>query len=227
MTTDTGFIPAAESRPHIAFFTAYSRFLYARTFRHVGADIAYRPSEGQSTLYLCNHNSWFDGLTPLLLNRYRFHQKARAVMEDIQMRRHPFFRRIGAFSINRSNPRAALQSLDYAADWLNEPGTSVFLFPEGRLVDATVPVTIESGVLRLIANAPLADVIPLASHIHFLRGPKPELMLRSGEPIRLTDDMPKALALQTVQFAMRNVKARVVDDAMAGATYPSLYQVSR
>lgn len=221
------FIPADESRFHIGFFTAYSRFLYGRTFAHVGAEIGYRPGPGQSTLYLCNHNSWYDGLTPLLLNRYAFHQKTRAVMEDVQMRKHRFFRKIGAFSINRSSPRSAMRSLDYGADWLNEPGTSLYLYPEGRLTDASLPVSIESGVLRLIANAPLADVVPLAFHIHFLSGPKPVLLMRSGDPLRITDDMPKALALQTVQHAMQTLKNQVAQDAMAGIAYPSLYQVKR
>lgn len=225
--TDTSFIPAAESRLHIAFFTMYSRWLYDRTFAHVGADIAYRPAAGQSSLYLVNHHYWFDGLTPLLLNRYVFRQRLRAVMEDVQLRKHPFFSRLGAFSINRGHPRSAMRSLDIAADWLNEEGHCLFLFPEGKLVDATLPISIESGVLRVIANAPMADVVPIATHIHFLSGPKPVMLIRSGEPIRITDRMPKALALQTVQHAMQEQKRRLVLDAMSETRYPSLYQVNR
>jgi chlorobactene lauroyltransferase len=221
------FIPAAESRFHLAFFTTYSRLLYATTFAHVGAEISYRPVNGQSTLYLVNHNYWFDALTPLLLNRYAFRQRLRAVMEDTQLRKHPFFKRLGAFSINRSHPRSAIRSLDVAADWLNQEGHCLFLYPEGKLVDATVPISIESGVLRVIANAPMADVVPLATHIHFMRGPKPVLLIRSGDPIRITDQMPKALALQTLQQAMREQKNRLVLDAMSGTRYPSLYQVNR
>lgn len=221
------FLPADESRAHIAFFTLYSRYLYGRTFASVEADLPYRPEPGQSTLYLLNHNAWFDGLTPLLLNRYRFRQRARAVMEDVQLLAHPFFRRIGAFSINRAHPRAAIDSLDYAADWLNEPGTSVYLYPEGRLVDPTVPIRIESGVLRLMANAPMADVVPIATHIHFMDGPKPVMRIRSGEPIRLADDMPKALALQTVQHSLQTLKDGLIRDTMDKVPFPSLYQVRR
>jgi len=192
-----------ESRFLIWFFTTYTRWLYWRTFAKVDIQSEYAPAPGQSTLYVLNHHYWFDALTPLLLNHTHFHQHLMAIMDRVQLEKRPFFAKLGAIPIDRSNARSAVNTLDQAADWLNNPGTCVFLYPQGKLTDSIEPIVLESGVVRLIENAPMADVVPIGMHIHFRNGPKPELVIRIGKPIAFPSNAPKALVLQTVQHAIR------------------------
>lgn len=198
-----------ESRFLIWFFTTYTRWLYWRTFAKVDIQSEYRPTPGQSTLYVLNHHYWFDALTPLLLNHSHFQQHLMAIMDKVQLEKHPFFAKLGAIPIDRSHARNAVKTLDQAADWLNEPGTCVFLYPQGKLTDSIEPIVLESGVVRLIENAPMADVVPIGMHIHFRNGPKPELVIRIGKPIVFQFSAPKALVLQTVQHAIKQELERM------------------
>ncbi len=103
-------------------FYWYCLTLFRRRFRAVWLDdSAVRPSS-RSTLYLGNHNSWWDALVPLLINERVLHQRARALMDVEQLRKYPFFRRLGVFSIDREHPRRALDSMEYAAALLNSTG---------------------------------------------------------------------------------------------------------
>ena len=97
---NSDFIPAKESRPVINFFTTYTNFMLWRRFRDIHVQQLYLPDSNSKTVYFMNHHYWWDGLLPLYLNENRFKQKARALMEDKQMREYPFFSRIGAFSID-------------------------------------------------------------------------------------------------------------------------------
>jgi chlorobactene lauroyltransferase len=193
-----------ESRFLIWFFTTYTRWLYWRTFAKVDIQSEYSPAPGQSTLYILNHHYWFDALTPLLLNHSHFHQHLMAIMDKVQMEKRPFFAKLGAIPIDRSHARSAVNTLDQAADWLSEPGTCVFLYPQGKLTDSIEPIVLESGVVRLIDNAPMADVVAIGMYIHFRNGPKPELVIRIGKPIVFPSNAPKALVLQTVQHAINH-----------------------
>ena len=193
-----------ESRFLIWFFTSYTRWLFWRTFAKVDIRSEYVPAPNQSTLYVLNHHYWFDALTPLFLNHGYFHQKLMAIMDRVQVEKRPFFAKIGAVAIDRQHARSAVKTLDQASDWLNEPGTCVFLYPQGKLTDSIEPIVLESGVVRLIDNAPMADVVPIGMHIHFRNGPKPELVIRIGKPIVFPSNAPKALVLQTVQHAIKN-----------------------
>lgn len=124
-------------------------------------------------------------------------------MDRVQLEKHPFFAKLGAIAIDRSNARSAVKTLDQVSDWLNDTGTCVFLYPQGKLTDSTEPIVLESGVVRIIENSPVADVVPIGMHIHFRNGPKPELVIRIGKPITFPPNAPKALVLQMVQHAIK------------------------
>ncbi|MEX2363200.1 MAG: hypothetical protein WD597_06230, partial [Balneolaceae bacterium] len=68
------FIPAQESTFIIWFFDVYTRFLIKFRFHKVTIHQEYQPAENSRTVYFLNHNSWWDGLIPLYLNRKFFNQ---------------------------------------------------------------------------------------------------------------------------------------------------------
>ncbi|HZU02608.1 MAG TPA: hypothetical protein VFA10_23270, partial [Ktedonobacteraceae bacterium] len=62
-------------------------------------------------LIICaNHSSWWDGYVAAVVER-ALSVDTYLMMEEAQLSRYFFFRWAGCFSVNRHNPRSALQSL--------------------------------------------------------------------------------------------------------------------
>ncbi len=184
------FIPEIDSPFFIRIFYWYVLTLYRRRFRAVWLDDREMPGNRRATLYIGNHNSWWDALNPLLLNERVIGKRACAMMDEEQLLRYPFFRRLGVFSINRQHPRKALASLEHAARLLNESGLSeravgLWFYPEGKLVRSEMPITAENGITWLARklDPDRTEIVPFATHIHFMRGDRPELFVRLGASI--------------------------------------------
>jgi hypothetical protein len=164
----------------------------------------YVRSNHKSTLYICNHHYWWDGLTPLVLNEFIFHQKARAVMEDKQMIEFPFFSKIGAFSINRENPKSALKSMKYGSDWLNESNTCLFLYPEGKFSKPTDRISIEPGITKLLDWSPDCDLVNISMFISYQSGDKPDFFIDISPPISHPNLEYKSVAVTEVNEIMNS-----------------------
>ena len=245
------FIPEKESPVFTRIFYRYVLSLYRRRFRAVWLDDRQMPGNRLATLYIGNHNSWWDALNPLLLNERVIGKRARAMMDEEQLLQYPFFRRLGVFSINRQHPRKALASLEHAVRLLNDSGyaqqphppetgtspaddTSVeidtppaistpvetgtppaidtpaetgtsrvavtdplrglpraerpvglWFYPEGKLVRPETPITAENGIAWLAGkmDPDRTEIVPFATHIHYMRGDKPELFVRMGSAL--------------------------------------------
>lgn len=180
------FIPAKESAWFIALFDGYVRTLFWRRFGRVWLHQKYQPAKGSKTIYYLNHSSWWDGLIPFLLNQKVFGQNARAMMEDRQMKQHSFFKKIGAFSVNLENPRSAVQSLRYAVESFDRPNSSLFIYPEGKIVPfSTDKPTFRKGLAWIAQKCPEVDVVPVGIYISTARSDKPELHLSVGEKLKV------------------------------------------
>lgn len=180
----TEFIPAQESRWFIFVFDLYTRWLFRRRFKNVWVDQTYQPGSNSKTIYYLNHTSWWDGLIPLLINRKLFHQNARAMMEDKQMRQHGLFKKIGAFSVNLENPRSAVRSLRYAVESMKRANSSLFIYPEGEIVPfSTQKPNFKKGLGWITGQCPDVDVVPVGIYINPAISDKPELFLKIGKAV--------------------------------------------
>ncbi|TVR13039.1 MAG: hypothetical protein EA391_14585 [Balneolaceae bacterium] len=191
------FIPAKESKWFIALFDRYVRLLFWRRFKNVWVQQGYQPANDSKSIYYINHSSWWDGLIPLLLNQKIFHQNARAMMEDKQLRQHSFFKKIGAFSVNLENPRAVIKSLRYAVDSFERPNSSLYIFPEGKIVPfSTKRPCFKKGLAWIAQKSPDLDVVPIGVYIHTAGSDKPELFLKIGKKVTFkSSDNPEELNL--------------------------------
>jgi 1-acyl-sn-glycerol-3-phosphate acyltransferase len=136
---------------------------------------------------------WWDGLLPLFLSRNIFDQKARAIMENKQMRKHKFFARIGAFSINLSDPKSILRSLRYAIESLENPNISLYIYPEGELtpVSESKP-NFKKGLAWIYKNLDQeVDFVPISFYTHSFTDSKPELYINIGERMKLDRHLSK------------------------------------
>lgn len=181
------FIPAKKSTLFTKAFRIYTKLLFKRRFKRVWLKQEYEPCSESKTVYFLNHHSWWDGLIPLMLNEYQFHQQARAMMEDKQMKRYSFFRKIGAFSVNRDDPRKAITSLRYAVHLFQKENACLFIYPEGTITPAGSKIQFEGGLAWLHSKLPNVDFVPIGIYMHTIRHDKPELHLHIGSPVSCTE----------------------------------------
>ena len=80
----------------------------------------------------------------------------------------------GAFSINKQS-RDMLESLDYAAELLNDPQNLVLIFPQGKLYSNFVSsVQFEKGITRVIAKTEgKFQLLFAATFVQYLKHKKP------------------------------------------------------
>jgi len=130
---------------------------------------------------------WWDGLLPLFLSQNVFDQKARAIMEDKQMKKHKFFSRIGAFSINLTYSKSTLRTLRYAIDSMDIPNMSLYIYPEGEFIPASESKpNFKNGLAWLYKNMDRqVDFVPISFYTHSFTDSKPELYINIGRPIML------------------------------------------
>lgn len=198
-------------------FRWYTRLLFQRRFAGVWIRQEYRPDEESRTVYYLNHHSWWDGLIPFLLNEFRFRQNARALMEEPQMKRYTFFRKIGAFSVNRSDPRKAITSLRYAVQSMERPKASLFIYPEGKITPACSELHFEEGLgwLHSKVDREKVDFVPLGIFMHTYRTDKPELYLYVGNP---SEPDTGETVEQTTRFFERHLQ-QILDSMCATAGF--------
>jgi 1-acyl-sn-glycerol-3-phosphate acyltransferase len=162
---------------------AWSRYVdwrLARDFHAVWLSGEW-PEGDQPLLLYANHASWWDGFAAWRLTTAHGFD-GYCVMEEHNLRRWPFLRRLGAFSIRRGDPRSTMETLRYAAKLLRRPRTAVLVFPQGVLdANAAPPFTLERGV-EVLARMSNARCQALAIRPAFLGDEKPELFLELGEP---------------------------------------------
>lgn len=188
------FIPAQESGWFILLFDLYTRNLFRRRFNKIWIDQNYHPEPDSKTIFYLNHTSWWDGLIPFLLNRKLFRQNGRAMMEEKQMRKYTFFRKIGAFSINPENTHSAVGSLRYAVESMKRPNSSLYIYPQGEIVPfSTEKPSFKNGIGWIVNQCPDADVVPIGVYMHSAGSDKPELFLKIGNALEInpTGDIEK------------------------------------
>ena len=186
-------------------FRYYVWYLFYRRFSKVWLDQGYYPEPFQSSVYYLNHNSWWDGIIPLLLNEFRFRQNAMAIMDERQIKKHPFFRKIGAYSIDRSNPKEALKTLQFTVDLLQKERTSVFIYPQGHIIDPCEPIAFEGGLSWLYTHCENVDFVPIALHQHTFNSDKPELFIKSGKPANFSRNLHKKELIRGFEHSLTDL----------------------
>ena len=133
-------------------------------------------------LMLANHSCWWDLFLVHLLNE-TIPVDGYGMMEHFNMVRFGFFRRIGAFSVDRTDATSVRASLDYAAGLLRGPRAAVWVFPQGKIEgnDAR-PLAFQPGIRALVRKAGRVRVVPVAFRYEFWQDERPEALVRFGEP---------------------------------------------
>jgi 1-acyl-sn-glycerol-3-phosphate acyltransferase len=179
-------LTAKKSAWFETLFSVYNRNLFQRRFQALRVSGLEHLLERDKTLPLvlyANHSSWWDGLTAFEIGR-----AARLdhflMMEEKHLRKLFLFRKLGAFSVVRENPRDAVKSLNYAANLLKEkPNRAIWIFPQGEILPNDIrPLKFYRGLERIIERTGPCLAAPLAMRYEFVGDFKPSIFVIIGKP---------------------------------------------
>ncbi|TYP79507.1 lysophospholipid acyltransferase family protein [Paenibacillus methanolicus] len=141
--------------------------------------------DGRPVLYIMNHSSWWDGLLVYhAVRRYSRHAHF-ILMEERQLRTFAFFRKLGAFPIDRDRPAAMAATFRYALRLLSE-GNPVWIFPQGEIRHAEErPIRFREGAALLLERMNETVVVPVTAYYAMALHQRPDASLWFGPPIEL------------------------------------------
>ena len=175
-------LEAKKSQWFERIFQIYNRNLLKRrfhSFRVLGSENFVKVN---SSIIYANHSSWWDGLVAFEISKV-LRADSFLMMEEKHLRNLFLFRKLGAFSVVRENPRQAVKSLDYAANLLKEkPFRTLWIFPQGEILpNDSRPIHFYNGLARIIERVGDCITVPLAIRYEFLKEYKPEIFVKIGK----------------------------------------------
>ena len=139
-------------------------------------------AEPGGTLFLANHSCWWDLFLVHVLNE-TIPVDGYGMMEHFNMLRFGFFKRIGAFSVDRTDPSSVRASIEYTAGLLKGPRAGVWIFPQGRMIGNDVrPLGFQPGMRTIVKRAGRVRVVAVAFRFEYWQDERPEAFVRFGEP---------------------------------------------
>lgn len=222
-----------DARKHPLLERAYARYgrrLLRRTFARVWVGGAPWPEGGGPVIAFVNHSAWWDPVLALLLSHDVFRGDGYGLMEGAQLLRYPFFRRIGCFGATMEHPAEDARGLAlYAARLLRVVGPggrprTLWIFPQGVLLPARVPLTFRSGLARFSRAVPDALLLPVAVRYEVRAAQRPECFVRIGAPVHPPPGEAPARLTRRLEQRLGEELDRL--DADLTAAHPAGYRVA-
>jgi len=172
----------ARKRPTLEHVYAhYGRRLLRRNFARVWLAGEPWPAGDAPTIAFLNHSAWWDPIVTLFLSHDLFRRDGYGIMQGAQLRRYPFFRRIGCFGASEENFEDARALSLYAGRLLREGARrTLWIFPQGELLPPRAPLAFRSGVARVARAVPGAPLVPVAVRYEFRGEQRAEAFVRVG-----------------------------------------------
>lgn len=194
-------IPARKSARFERWFANHVSGRIGRDLQRVqiaGAPVIQQALDRSPVLLVSNHTSWWD----VMFCVYVAHRTLRgcdafAMMDAENLRRLPFFARIGAFGVERAQAGQGLarESIDYAAGLLAAPGRLVWVFAQGDERPSTLrPLGFRRGAAVVAHARPEATLVPLAFRYELQNTAKPYAYLAFGPPVARGADVEATTA---------------------------------
>jgi 1-acyl-sn-glycerol-3-phosphate acyltransferase len=151
----------------------YVRWIVGRHFNELRFnEIAI--NENRSILLIANHFSFWDSLILYIVCIKLFKKRFYVMVREDTTMKLKYLKFGGAFSISK-NSRDMLQSLEYAAELLNDPQNLVLIFPQGKLYSNFVSnINFEKGITKVMDRAEgKFQMVFAATFIQYLKHKKP------------------------------------------------------
>ncbi|MEM7158856.1 MAG: lysophospholipid acyltransferase family protein [Myxococcota bacterium] len=183
-------IPSARSPWFSRWFSGQAYGLVRKSFdqvhiageEHLAAALRRGP-----TLVVSNHSSWWDPMFVLVLTDRIVPAEFYAMMEAKNLRRLPFFAKVGGFGVDRDSRRDGARAIEYAGSLLDRPGRLVWIFPQGQERPLHErPLSFFGGAARVAQRNPQATVVPVALSYHHGATREPEAYISIGAELPVT-----------------------------------------
>ncbi|WP_407271959.1 lysophospholipid acyltransferase family protein [Radiobacillus sp. PE A8.2] len=184
-------LTAQKSKPFRRLFYLYQKhYLIKRNFHTVVCKGDVDPIQSGPVIYIANHSSWWDGLLIFQLTEQLSNLDHYIMMDEKGLSKYQFFRKLGAFSVNKQHPRDIVRSLNYS-EQLVQQGKAIWMFPQGAIEHQEKrPFELESGIGALIKTLDQVIVKPVSFHYSFSEQQKPiasiivdEVLVRNGREL--------------------------------------------
>ncbi|MEJ7812406.1 MAG: lysophospholipid acyltransferase family protein [Gemmatimonadaceae bacterium] len=218
-------------------YARYGRRLLRHGFACVRLGGAPWPAGTAPTIAYINHSAWWDPILAHFLADTTLGLDAYGIMHGAGLQRYPFFRRIGCFGVTTAAPADTRALAAYAAELLRAPPASrgrsvaprtLWIFPQGELLPARVPLAFRSGLARLARAVPEARLVPVAVRYEFRADQRPECVVRFGDAEAAGGGGASPAALTTHLEARLRAELAALDAELAslgGAGPPGGYPV--
>ena len=224
-----------EARKHPLLERAYARYgrrLLRRAFARVWVGGAPWPEGGGPVIAFVNHSAWWDPVLALFLSHDVFRRDGYGLMEGAQLLRYPFFRRIGCFGATGDHPAEDARGLALHAARLlrgaepDRPPRTLWIFPQGALLPARVPLAFRSGLARFSRAVPDAVLLPVAVRYEVRSAQRPECFVRLGPPVHPAPGGAESPGRLTRRLEQRLREELDRLDADLTADHPAGYRVA-
>ena len=174
-------------------FAVYARYYLRRHFHAFRVSCRSEPvgaSDHAPLLIYSNHPSWWDPLIGLALWREFFPEKTPfAPIDRDALTRYPFFSHLGFFAVDLAGFAGGKAFLRNALAILGTADHLLWVTPQGRFVDVRDrPVRFRPGLGHLACRLGRARILPVAVEYPFWDDRLPEILVRFGQPISLSDE---------------------------------------
>lgn len=138
-------------------------------------------------IFCATHSGWWDGHMASVLNGKVFRLDAYLMMEEVNLKRYPFFTWAGVFGVDREDPRSAIASIEYIVGVLKErPGRAVWIYPQGTMHHADErPLIVYSGAANIARRLGRCLIVPVALRYDFFLEQAPYALAWVGRPIQV------------------------------------------
>jgi 1-acyl-sn-glycerol-3-phosphate acyltransferase len=180
------------SAPILWFLRRVARRRFRKHFHGVRicGDVSVVPGAGPLIIF-ANHSSWWDPMLAILLaQKFMPERPHYAPMDAVALARYGILRKVGIFPVELETVRGAVQFLRTGASILKSGGV-LWVTPQGRFVDPrAVPLDFKPGLAalarRVSSELGSCTLLPLAIEYPFWDERLPEVLLRFGEPVRVS-----------------------------------------
>jgi len=171
-------IPQRSNRLIKTLLAPYLAYRLRKAFKVLKHDEV-KVLPGHSVLLLCNHFSWWDGFFAGFLTHTYLHRDFHIMMQEDHLQKRMFFNRVGGFSINRKS-KEVVESLQYAAKLLDNPGNLVAVFPQGALESNHIDeINIERGIDYIVKKIKGdCQIIYYSAFVEYFESLKPSVYFR-------------------------------------------------
>jgi 1-acyl-sn-glycerol-3-phosphate acyltransferase len=187
--------------------------------------VRFEPTD--SLVVYANHSSWWDPLVAMfsaknMFNEFSFH----APIEASALEKYRIFSKLGFFPVEQDTFQGAKHFLDVSLRLLARPGTSIWITPEGRFVDARdKSAEFMPGISHLAHSLQRRSdntsaktwFVPIAIEYTFWEERLPEILVWFGQPLlvsRTESPISKADWAKRLTANLRDAQQRLAQAAI-------------